>query len=240
MLRIGICDDMPEFLKQVEQAILQWPGKQDTLQVISFSDADLLIDTHTRQPFDILFLDVVMPLLNGMDAAREIRQKDKQVKIVFLTASPEFGVESYSVKASNYLLKPLDRTALYTCLDELAAQIASDSRCIHVKSAAAVHRILLQDIEYAESQNKQVVFHLTDGRTVTGSEPLYVYEDHLTPEEGFCKCHRSYIVNLYRIEVFTGKDITLQSGSNIPIARGSFKSFEAAYFTTLFHNAEGT
>ena len=80
-----------------------------------------------QKPFDIILLDVVMPLLNGIEAANELREKDKNVKIVFLTSSPEFAVASYTVKASNYLLKPVEPAKLFACLDELIIEIHSEN-----------------------------------------------------------------------------------------------------------------
>ena len=86
MLRVAICDDMAEFLQSARALVAQWENRHDDLQVELFEDGDALINAHTAKPFDIILLDVVMPLLNGIDTAAEIRKKDRAVKIVFLTA----------------------------------------------------------------------------------------------------------------------------------------------------------
>lgn len=237
MLRIAICDDMVDFAEKAAQCIENWPHRPAGLVVLRFSDADALISAHSHSPFDIILLDVVMPLLGGIEAAREIRQQDRNVKIVFLTSSPEFAVDSYSVKASQYLLKPLDAKALYRCLDELAEEIQQSARRILIKERHAVHRIALQDIEFIEADNKCIHFSLTDGTTLTSTEPLYQYESKLLLSDGFFKCSRSYIVNLYRINSFTAKEIRMQSGYRIPISRSFQKEFESAYFTALFGKA---
>lgn len=237
MLRIAICDDLPEFLQEAARCIENWPRKPASLVVQTFSDADALISTHSRSPFDIILLDVVMPLLGGIDAAREIRQQDKSVKIVFLTSSPEFAVDSYEVKASHYLLKPLDADRLYRCLEELAEELLQSAKRILVRERHAVHRVALQDIEFIEADNKCVHFSLSDGATLTSTEPLYQYESRLLLADGFFKCSRSYIVNLYRIDSFTAKEIRMQSGCRIPISRSFQKEFESAYFAALFGKA---
>ena len=237
MFRIGICDDMPEFLDIVERSIEKWPHKPSDLAVQFFSDADALMAVHSKSPFDIILLDVVMPLLGGIEAAGEIRQYDPSVKIVFLTSSPEFAVDSYTVKASNYLLKPLDDQKLYACLDELVAQIQQSAKRILIRDRHAVHRVALQDIEFIESDNKYIHFSLTDGRTLTSSEPLYLYENKLLLADGFFKCSRSYIVNIHRIDSFSAKEIRMQSGYRIPISRSVQKEFESAYFAVLFGKA---
>ena len=176
MLRIAVCDDTQSFLIDTQDLIRQWPNRPVRLYISCFSDADGLSEAHKEEPFDIIFLDVVMPLLNGIEAARELRRFDRTVKIVFLSVSPEFAVDSYTVKADNYLLKPVNPQRLFSCLDELQEEMQQHEKSMTIKSTTAVHRVRLQDLEYLESQGKLVIFNLTDGLTVHGTEPLYAYE----------------------------------------------------------------
>ena len=237
MFRIAVCDDTNSFLIDTQDLIRQWPNRPAGLYISCFSDADSLIEAHKEEPFDIIFLDVVMPLLNGIEAAREVRRFDRTVKIVFLSVSPEFAVDSYTVKADNYLLKPVNPQRLFSCLDELQEEMQQHEKSMTIKSTTAVHRVRLQDLEYLESQGKLVIFNLTGGLTVHGTEPLYAYEKNLLLEDGFFKCHRSYLVNIHKIKTYTAKEITMTSGSRIPISRSCHKEFEAAYFATLFGKA---
>ena len=237
MLRIAVCDDMPEVLQHTCAVLQEWPGKPEHCQLDPFSDGPSLIRAHQETPFDMILLDVVMPEFSGMDTARQIRSFDSTVKIVFLTTSAEFAVESYTVKADNYLLKPLSPAALYRCLEELYADIQYNARCLTIRSTHAVHRILYRDIEYVESQNKQVLFYLANGTSFRTATPMYSLEPQLLPADGFFKCHRSYIVNFHRIETYSQKEILMRSGCRIPISRGCNKEFEAAYFAFLFGKA---
>ena len=158
MIRIGICDDSSAFLHQTKFMIDHWDNRPQDIITELFEDGDALILAHSQNPFDIILLDIVMPMLNGIDAAKELREKDKNVKIVFLTSSAEFALDSYTVKASNYLLKPLEPTQFFTCLDELIFDIKSVSKCIIVKGLDAVYRIPLSNIEHVESQSKHIIF----------------------------------------------------------------------------------
>lgn len=236
-LKIAVCDDTYSFLTDTQDMIRQWPNRPKEAVISLFSDADALLEAHRTDPFDVILLDVVMPLLNGIEAAAEIRRQDKTVKIVFLSVSPEFAVDSYTVKADNYLLKPVNPAKLFDCLDEIQAQLQEAVKSITVKSTSAVHRISLQEIEYLEAQGKLVAFQLSGGQTVCGTDPFYVYEQSLFLEGGFFKCHRSYLVNIHKIQTFTPKEITMNSGARIPISRGCHKEFESAYFATLFGKA---
>lgn len=237
MLRIAICDDMPEFSRQFRQLILKWEDRPGELSVDIFSDADALITAHSERPYDILFLDVVMPLLNGIEAAGEIRLHDSSVKIVFLTSSAEFAIDSYRVKASNYLLKPPDPRQLYQCLDELSQDILQNAKAIHIRSRHGVHRVELSRIEYVEASNKDVIFSLSDGQSILSPDPLYTFEDQLLICDGFFKCSRSYIVNIHRIDTYSAKEIRMRSGCRIPISRSRHKEFESTYFMLLFGKA---
>ena len=237
MLRIAICDDLPEVLQQTQAVLEKWPGKPEYCHIDSFPDGHSLIRAHRETPFDIILLDVVMPDFSGMDTARELRREDSAVKLVFLTSSAEFAVESYTVKADNYLLKPLSPPNLYRCLEELCRDILENARCLTLRTANAVHRILHRDIEYVESQNKQVLLYLSNGSSLRTATPLYALEPQLLPAEGFFKCHRSYIVNFHKIGTYSQKEIVMRSGCRIPISRGCNKEFETAYFAFLFGKA---
>lgn len=234
MLRIAVCDDIPDFLNSTKRQLEQWKDKPEQLVIELFKDGDSLLESHTVNPFDIILLDVIMPLLNGIETAAEIRRFDKSVKIVFLTSSSEYAVDSYTVRANNYLLKPIDLNKLFHCLNELYADILDKAKCITVNSSAAIHRVVLRNIEYIEAHGKKVLLVLADGSTIESKNPFYYFQDKLLLEDGFFKCHRSYIINIYRIVTYTQKEIQMQSGFRIPIARSCHAEFEAAYFDLLF------
>ena len=234
MLRLAICDDMLEFLQSTKELIEHWEDKPTDIIIELFTDGDSLIESHNSNPFDVILLDVVMPLLNGIEVATEIRKFDKSVKIVFLTSSSEYAVESYSVNANHYLLKPVDACKLFRCLNNFYIDILEHAKYITVKSVTAMHRIALRNIEHIEAQGKKVLFVLCDGTTIESPNPFYFYEEQLLQEDGFLKCHRSYIVNIYKISTYTQKEIRMQSGLRIPISRGFHKDFENTYFELLF------
>lgn len=236
-MKIAICDDSAAFLAQTKQLLDAWAQPDFRLSVSTFSDGVSLLRAHGAAPFDVILLDVVMPMLNGIETARRIRSSDKSVKLVFLTSSPEFAVDSYTVKASNYLLKPLVPEKLTACLEELRQELQQSARAIAIRSANTMHRIPLDTIEYVEAQNKHTVFTLTDQRTILSSDPLYAHENTLLLEDGFFKCSRSYIVNIYRIDAYTPKEIRMMSGCRIPISRNRHKEFEGAYFSAIFGRA---
>ena len=237
MLRIAICDDEPAFTLQIQSKISSWNHLNTQLMIETFNNGDSLIHAHTKAPFDIIFLDIIMPIFNGIEVAREIRKTDSSVKIIFLTSSSEYAVDSYTVKANNYLLKPIDDTKLYECLDELSEELQSIPTSILVKCSHAVYQIPLNNIEYVEAQNKHTLFSLKNNQTLESIDLFYLHQDKLLLLDGFIKCHRSYIVNINHIDTYTAKEIRMRSGYRIPISRTYRSDFEKAYFSYTFRKA---
>lgn len=236
-MKIAVCDDQESCIRQVRELILSWTDRPADLVVHFFDNGDALLQAHAATGYDVILLDVVMPLLSGMDTARELRQSDKDVKIVFLTSSPEYAVDAFSVKASNYLLKPLDPARFCACLNELAQDLRAAGKSITVREAGAVHRVELSSIEYIEAQNKHTLFVLSDGRTLRSTEPLYTLERMLPLADGFFKCSRSFLVNLFLVDTYSVKEVKTHSGARIPLSRGIHREFESAYFSAIFGKA---
>lgn len=232
MLRIAICDDNTSFLNQIQNYVLEW---NNNVYIRTFSDGDELITTHQIHPFDIILLDIVMPLINGIDTAKEIRTFDDAVNIIFLTSSVEYAIDSYSVKANNYLLKPIDKNLLFSSLDNIAKEKLVNNKFILVKSSSVTHRLFIDSIEYIEAQNKNTIIHFTDGTHLKSNDRLYYFEELLLPEDGFFKCNRSYIINVYHVNSYTTKEVTMQSGTTISLSRKLHQEFENIYFSTFFN-----
>jgi len=203
-------------------------------QIDCFDNGDSLIQGSSTVRYDIIFLDIIMPLLNGMDTAKELRNRDKTVKIIFLTMSPEFALQSYSVKATDYCIKPINYERLKEIMDNCADFNRQEPENLTLKTMGGYQKIYLYDIEYIEAQNKRVFFFLKSEKTVEVIQPLYTFETELSDSKGFFKCHRSYLVYLPNVDYFSNTEIRTKSGRRIPIARGYGKAFQDAYFAIMF------
>ena len=235
MVKIAICDDETEFLDILSESLSSWcRAHQLTLQLYRFTNGDELISAHRAYGMDLILLDMIMPLLSGMDTARELRQADTAVRLVFLTSSPEFALESYEVRAFDYLLKPVTYERLAQLLDELSSMRPAATDELVIKTSFGYHALRLSDIEYAEARNKHVVFHLRDGRDIEALESFRSVEDRLEQNAVFFKCHRSYQVNLRNIDHFDRTDIVMRSGACIPLSRSCKQGFQDAYFAVRF------
>ena len=234
-MNIAICDDDLLYMNQVKEMIEIW-GKEhhQDVSIYLFNHGDALINSYQKSHIEVILLDIMMPLLNGMETAHEIRKNDSVVKIIFLTSSPEFALESYEVRAQGYILKPVSQEKLSKELNELAIQYDEEPKHLILKTAFGYQKQYFHDIEYIEAQNKRVLFHLCSGQTLEIPEPLNHFEQQLLNTDGFFKCHRSYLVYLPNVNHFNNNELTTRSGQTIPIARGYGKAFKEAYFSTLF------
>ena len=237
MIRIAVCDDSPKFLEQVSDMVERWSEQSGIpTEIYRFDNGDALLAKNAVTHMDIIFLDIIMPLQSGIDTAKELRLSDNAVKIIFLTSSPEFALDSYEVKAQGYLLKPVNYEKIKETLDDCSHAFEAESKNIVLKTAFGYQKLYFHDIEYLEAQNKRVVFFLRTGKTVEAAEPLHSLEGRLCINDGFFKCHRSYLVYIPNVDHFSMTDITTKSGRSIPIARGYGKAFKEAYFAFVFRD----
>lgn len=234
-MKIAICDDEQPFIDAVCSILEQWAQKYNiTLSLYRFTNGDALITTHQNESMDLIILDVIMPLLNGIDTAKELREHDPDVPIIFLTSSREFAVNSYEVKAFHYLMKPIDTGKLFNVLDDFLATFKYPKSTFTARTADGFYRIALDDIEYLEAQNRTVHVYMSNGNTIIIRELFSKCEEVLSPEKGFCRCHRSYIVNLNKVEQFSKTEITTTQGISIPISRNRYFMFKESYFQHMF------
>lgn len=235
MIRIAVCDDEADCLNAAVQMIEAWSAESGIpAEIYRFDNGDELISKNAAIRMDIIILDIIMPLLNGIDTSKELRLNDKAVKLVFLTSSPEFALKSYEVKAQDYLIKPVTYIRLKEVLDECSLSFHSEPKNLVLKTSYGYQKLYFHDMEYAEAQNKKVIFYLRNGRIVEVTEPFYSFEDKLMGDDGFFKCHRSYLVYLPNVDHFDHANITTKSGRSIPVARGYGKAFQDAYFAAMF------
>lgn len=235
MLRMAICDDDLKELSRISRLLNQYQAeKEPAFQYDSFSNAMDLLDAMRRNTYHVLFLDVLMPGLDGMEAAREIRRFDEETKIIFLTSSKEFAVESYAVGAHYYMLKPATAQKLFPILDKLFLETKQGAETLLIKTASVFHQIPYRNIEFLEVFNKKLSFHLVDDSVKEIHGSLSDYEGTLLSRQEFFKVHRSYIVNMSYILSLSPKEIITYTKQTVPISRLLYNQVREAYMQHLF------
>ena len=177
MIQIAFCDDDQTVLDQLSALLEKYRAQRCVqIQCTAFrSPLDLLTEIEKGTRYDILFLDVIMPAENGITAAKEIRQYDNVVKIIFLTSSAEFAVESYVVGAYFYQLKPIWEDSFFRLTDSVIAECRrADQRSLILRCKTGISRIDLDQLLYCEVLGRTLLFHLVDGTVLQDATELVV------------------------------------------------------------------
>ena len=232
LFRLAICDDEMHSLAHMISLIEEYRSTSSFhFEYVSFHNGiELASVIEQGKHFDIYCLDIVMPKFNGIELGREIRQLDKSAQIIYFTSSPEFALESYSVKATNYILKPISKETLFSVLTEVLEQMEQKEEVsITVKDTNGIQKILLSNLVYAEAMGRKVIYHLNSNRTLECSIRFSEVCNTLLEYSYFIKPHRSYIVNMNYINTIENTEITLQIPATIPIAQGKGKEIKDIY-----------
>ncbi|MGI6720913.1 MAG: LytR/AlgR family response regulator transcription factor [Anaerovoracaceae bacterium] len=233
MLHIAVCDDhMDELSNMIQLIDLYRMSRHINCEHAGFLNGlDLISALEKGKRFDIYCLDIMMPGFSGMDAAKEIRTFDKTAPILFFTSSPEYALESYSVKAINYVLKPVSKEKLFFTFDDLLEQMnmRNEVDAIIVRSNEGIQKIVVSSLVFAEVIGRNVLYHLHSGKVIECTEAFSPVCDHLMKYGCFVKPHRSYLVNMQYIDTIDNHQITLQTLSAVPIAQGKAKEMKQRY-----------
>ncbi len=233
MLQIAVCDDSIDELSNMVQLInLYRTSRNFNCEYAVFPNGfDLITALEKGKRFDIYCLDIIMPGFMGMDVAKAIRELDKTASILFLTSSTEFALESYSVKAINYILKPISKEKFFFAFDELLEKmnIEKDKDAVIVKSTEGIQKILISNLVFVEVIGRNVYYHLYSGRVVECTEPFSSVSDKLMKYGCFIKPHRSYLVNMQYVDIIENHQMTLQNLTSVPVAQGKAKEIKQQY-----------
>lgn len=239
MLKIAICDDNIEDLSNVASLIEDYQALQrdkNNMKYTAFhSAADLIAAMESGQQYDLLLLDILMPFMTGMDAAKEIRRFNQDIKIIFMTSSPEFAVESYAVDAYYYALKPIWKEKLFILLDKVIAETGIRlGASFLIKSKTGLTRIYISRLEFAEVIGRAILYHLTDGSVIEAIGSMNELEKELLSNPCFIKTHRSYIINMEQIDTISQREIKMQSHALVPLAKANYSTVKSAYIAFAF------
>ena len=222
MLLIGICDADTAVRVMLSDFIKRY--KSDTglhVQVLSYDNGDKLL-RHYPFEMDLIFLEIpfLFGKMNGIEIARRIREVDAHVGIVFLTSVLHYVLESYEVKADNYLIKPLKYSRFLKEIEESRARRGQHRFFIETNDKG-VYKIYTKTITHIETQERNTLIH-TETDTIISYKRMKEHETTLY-EPYFVRCYTGYIVNLLFFKKLEHNDIILITGKRIPVSRNRKK-----------------
>ena len=238
MLRIAVCDDMPDELQSLVLLINQYlfANRLDA-EVTEFSHSDGLLKAIEAKNFHLYILDIVMPMVNGLELGKEIRRLDREAQIIYATTEPQFALQAYATSPINYLVKPIDKQHLF---DTLALAISkadlAEEYTFTVKTADSLRLIKLSDIACCEYCSHAVIFNLTNGDEVVSRTIRENFLEYISPilkDRHFLQCHTSFVINMRRVERFAKDSFTLYGGKIVPVAAKKYPLVRDTYMDYL-------
>lgn len=227
-LKIAICDDETAEIKYISAIVDKWARVNNKTAAIStFDSAESFFFQYAEEKsFDIILLDIQMKNMNGVELAKQIRQDNESVQIVFITGYPDYLAEGYEVSALHYLMKPVSEQKLFDVLDRACKRLKVREKSILLKVGGESICIPAGEIIYAESFAHTVEITTISGK-IKASLPISQLEKELG--SGFVRCHRSYIVGLKYIRKITRNELLLDNGVSIPLSRRLYKEVNQAF-----------
>lgn len=240
-MKIAVCDDSAMFLQEVAGALKQYSETYHThVEYKLFPNPlELVTQMENGAHYDVILMDVMMPGINGIQCAKDIRAYDNCVKIIFMTCSPEFAVDSYAVNASQYLLKPVQKEKLFVTLRQIEIESEHAKKFVFIlKTKSGITKIALSDLEYCEVINRKVVLHLANGEEHECGLKMSDLENKLLPFGMFIRPHRSYLINMDYIRSMTTNNIIMECSVEVPIPRDKSIQIKRTYMDYMFRSPE--
>lgn len=230
MIEIAICDDE----KMVMERIAALIKKQNIdCHIESFQAGTELL--AAKRHFDLIFLDIQMNGINGMETAKAVREYDRKAVIIFVTAVKEYVFEAFDVGAFHYLLKPVEEQKFAEVFGNAVREIGErriqrETPALFIKTKNKSYTLRQSEIIFIESRNRKAAIH-----TTKNTLEVYAVMSGLQKELGnsFYRCHRGYLVNMAHIAEYSSDMIEMDNGERVYLAKEKYQEFVREYMRYL-------
>lgn len=238
MLRIAICDDQPRELEILNEYVTEYLSTHKLeAEKTEFAHPDQLLSAMEDENFHLYILDIVMPMVSGLELGKEIRRLDREAQIIYATTEPQFALQAYAANPINYLIKPVDKKQLFDTLALALSKIdLTEEQSFTVKTADSLRVSKLSDIVCCEYCRHAVIVTLTNGEEIVSRTIRESFSDYCLPilkDRHFLQCHTSFVINMRRVERFAKDSFTLSGGKMVPIAAKQYPTVRDHYMDYL-------
>ena len=227
-MRIAVCDDDTVFAHALCKRI-ESLGQSDILVCAFSSGTDLVREISCGRMLDAVFLDIEMPGLNGLDAARKLRELGGELSIIFLTSHTELAMEGYEVNALRFLPKDCSDKKLTESLQAIRRELGAKPNVV-IRQKGEEYVVSPDRIILVQADNNTVHFTTQDGTISARMKLTQALEMLEKASQEFVKVHRCIIVNLRHVSKYNVKEIILDNGETVPISKSCAGEFKEKMF----------
>lgn len=210
MLNIAIVEDDKEQAAELEAALRQYSDEYQTpMQISIFYNAIIFLEKYTAE-YDIVYMDIMMPMMNGMDASRMLREKDEKVMLIFVTSLQQFAIQGYEVGASDFIVKPVNYPEFKLKFTRVLERLPkNENENILIKTETGFVRLTPAQIAHVEVRGHHCVYHTALGE-YRQYQTMKSVEAQLA-RHGFVKCNNFLLVNLAHVKKIEGMSVFVGS-----------------------------
>ena len=217
-MKIAFCDDDAACREEIDGLLSIYAGARPDYNISynAFAYTDDILDASAKiGGFDLYVLDIVMQNdITGIELGIKLRQAGYDGKIVYLTSSAEYAIDSFKVKAFNYIMKPIEKESFFAALDEVCEVTDRSDKSIIVKTKENSVKVHFDTILYAELQKRSIVYYLVGGNTVESTTIRTTFSEavsDLLDDHRFVSCGASMIANLSHVTMVENEAIIFRN-----------------------------
>lgn len=233
MIYIAICDDDALDIHSLEQHLAKLSEYDLGAKILTYQDpTELVEDIRRGYRFNLIFMDMLMKPINGIDASMKIRQYDQAVPLIIVTATSEFAVDGYKVEALRYLIKPIkEEELLKVVVPILQKNKFLNQQFFTYQGAEGLTRLPVGDIYYFQSDLRDIKVVSTEDASIFTGKISEIAES--MEKFDFVRTHKSYVVNLHKIETLNAQELTLSNGEHLPVSKHRYKDIMLRYIDII-------
>ena len=214
-LHIAVVDDRKSDRNRIAEDIQSWAlrARVSLASMRQFASGEEFLAAFSPGEWDIVFLDILMDQLNGIQTAERIRELDMDVLLIFLTSSQEFAFDAFPVHPFDYLIKPHSKERIFSLLTEAMRMIAHEEPEITVRSARTSVSVQLRSISAVVSQGHNVEIVRTDGTSIVGNSTFTEVSEQLQADPRFLLVNRGVLINMDQVSTLMNDAFVMKDGS---------------------------
>lgn len=236
MLKIAICDDQPRELEIVSEYVTEYLDTHTLdAEMKKFAHPDTLLTAIETASFHIYLLDIVMPMVSGLELGQSIRRISREAQIVYITTEPGYALDAYAVNPLHYLIKPVEKQALFSALELALSKVDFGKEItVTVKVKEGLRTLSAGQISFCEYKNHAVHYTLIGGEQVKTTTLTGGFGEHIEPllcDARFLSPHISFALNMSRVEKLAREGFYLREGGFVPVSARQYVAVRNAYLS---------